>query len=262
MIIKFESKCIHIAYSIGLFSKEQIIIWADRIIERFDVPEIPDAVFDLSMVKKEEDIPRLLIELGTSQEEDKALKTVVGILNQSYKNCQNTLYEICEYLYRLSNYVDRDHDWSGYLYAIIGNLETALDGYGDVDTSIEEIEEFLTENEEHFRLFDHQLSPNEPNMSEFKPRREFVNIDVSQVFAPLDLHMTLKRQLDLPDIYGMNWNAFWDAITGMVKLPKKINITGWSVLVQRFPEEAKTLRGILTDYSLSYNRENFTVDYE
>ncbi|WP_289136482.1 barstar family protein [uncultured Brevibacillus sp.] len=87
-------------------------------------------------------------------------------------------------------------------------------------------------------------------------------MDVSPVLTPADLHMILKRQLDLPDVYGMNWNAFWDAITGMVKLPKKITITGWSVLLERIPEEAKTLARLLNDYSLRYTTDDFTVAYE
>ncbi|WP_078662734.1 barstar family protein [Streptomyces bicolor] len=34
-----------------------------------------------------------------------------------------------------------------------------------------------------------------------------------------ELQRLLQRELLLPDFYGRNWNAFWDAITGLVALP-------------------------------------------
>ncbi|WP_016743301.1 MULTISPECIES: barstar family protein [Bacillales] len=262
MDIEFEAKVCHIGLSIGFFSKDHIIVWADKVIDLLEVTLIPDRVFDLSMVKKEVDIPRLLIELCTNTDEEAALKTIVGMINLSYKNKYYTLYETCEILYRLSNYVDYDHEWKGYLYAITGNLERALDGYGDVDTSRVEIEEFLLEHEKYSQLFDLNLLPIHPLIIEFKPRKELILLDVSHVVAPADLHMILKCQLDLPDVYGMNWNAFWDAITGMVKLPMKLTITGWGVLEERLPKEANSLKKLLKDYSLRYPNENFTVEYE
>ncbi|WP_286176884.1 barstar family protein [Brevibacillus brevis] len=267
MDIKFEAKVCHIGLSIGFFSKDHIIVWADKVIDLLEVTVIPDRVFDLSMVKKDmvkkdEDIPRLLIELCTNTDEETALKTIVGMINFSYKNKHYSLYETCEILYRLSNYVDSDHEWKEYLYAITGNLEFALDGYGDVDTSRVEIEEFLLEHEKYSELFDLNLLPNHPLITEFKPRKEHIVLDVSRVVAPADLHMILKRQLDFPDVYGMNWNAFWDAITGMVKLPMKLTITGCEVLEERLPKEADSLKKLLKDYSLRYTNEIFTVEYE
>lgn len=262
MDIGFEAKVCHIGLSIGFFSKDHIIVWADKVIDLLEVTVIPDMVFDLSMVKKEADIPRLLIELCTNTKEEKALKTIVGMISLSYKNKHYTLYETCETLYRLSNYVDSDHEWNGYLYAITGNLERAMDGYGDVDTSREELEEFLLEHEKYSELFHLNSLPNQPLITEFKPRKEHILLDVSRVVAPADLHMILKRQLDFPDVYGMNWNAFWDAITGMVKLPMKITITGWEVLEERLPKEADSFKKLLKDYSLRYTNEIITVEYE
>lgn len=48
----------------------------------------------------------------------------------------------------------------------------------------------------------------ELNGSEFKTRTE--------------LHIILKKCLDLPDYYGGNLDALWDCITTDVKLPVKI----------------------------------------
>lgn len=262
MDIGFEAKVCQIGLTIGFFSRAHIVAWADNAIDLLEVKDIPETMFDLSVVKKEEDIPHLLSKLITDKEEEKSIQTIVGMINFSYKSKQYTLYETCELLYRLSTYVDFEHEWKSFLYAITGNLELALDGYGDVDSSRKEIEMFLAKHEEYSALFDLVLVPNQPLVTEFKPRKEQIILDVSQVFAPADLHMILKRQLDFPDVYGMNWNAFWDAITGMVKLPKKITIAGWSVLLERFPEEAKTLDRLLKDYSLRNTKDDFLVAYE
>jgi RNAse (barnase) inhibitor barstar len=257
MDIGFEAKVCHIGFSIGFFSKDYIILWADKVITILDVPDIPDIVFDLSMVKKTEDIPRLLMELCENSKEEKALKTIVGMISFNYKIKQLSLYETCEFLYRLSNYVDSDHSWFSYLYVITGNLELALDGYGDVDTSREEIEEFLAEHEEYSKSFDPTFVPKKPIPTECKPKKEHVVIDVSRVYAATDLQIILKHELDFPDHYGMNWDAFWDVITGMVKLPGKLTISGWSVLKVRFPKEAEMLEKLIKEYIARYPNEHF-----
>ena len=33
------------------------------------------------------------------------------------------------------------------------------------------------------------------------------------------LHRTMKSQLDFPDRYGENWDAFWNAFLRLVKMP-------------------------------------------
>ncbi|WP_159400280.1 barstar family protein [Streptomyces sp. XY431] len=47
-------------------------------------------------------------------------------------------------------------------------------------------------------------------------------IDVGAVLDDRDLHATLQRELGLPSFYGGNWNAFRDAVTGLVVLPAEI----------------------------------------
>ncbi|MFJ5518048.1 barstar family protein [Streptomyces griseoluteus] len=46
-----------------------------------------------------------------------------------------------------------------------------------------------------------------------------ITIDVSEVSDESALHLLLKQKLGFPDFYGMNWNAFWDAITGLRAVP-------------------------------------------
>ncbi|MET8693939.1 barstar family protein [Streptomyces bauhiniae] len=46
-----------------------------------------------------------------------------------------------------------------------------------------------------------------------------ITIDVSGLSDERALHRVLRRELGFPDFYGNNWAAFWDAITGLVRIP-------------------------------------------
>lgn len=83
-------------------------------------------------------------------------------------------------------------------------------------------------------------------------RKEIVSIDVGQATNSVDLHLILKESLDFLDFYGKNWDAFWDAITGLVELPLKIIFEKWNVFAQNLPEEAEYLRKIL----ICFNQEH------
>ncbi|GAA2010082.1 hypothetical protein GCM10009799_42710 [Nocardiopsis rhodophaea] len=89
-------------------------------------------------------------------------------------------------------------------------------------------------------------------------------IDLSGVTSGRDLHRLLKRELDFPDMYGMNWDAFWDAITGLVQLPAAIRFVGWRHLETTVPRDARMLRRILDEYlaRTAGDPEQPTVSYE
>jgi RNAse (barnase) inhibitor barstar len=53
-----------------------------------------------------------------------------------------------------------------------------------------------------------------------------------------DLHRALANALGFPEFYGKNWNAFWDAITGLVAMPHCLVLWDWDVLRASMPEEA------------------------
>jgi ribonuclease inhibitor len=57
-------------------------------------------------------------------------------------------------------------------------------------------------------------------------RREVVEIDLSAVTTPGELQLLLMESLDFPGWYGCNWNAFWDAITGLVAMPRRLRLVG------------------------------------
>ncbi|MFF2659147.1 CPCC family cysteine-rich protein [Kitasatospora sp. NPDC058032] len=83
------------------------------------------------------------------------------------------------------------------------------------------------------------------------PARRVV-IDVSRVRDEYGLHAVLKRDLGFPWFYGMNWNAFRDAVTGLVELPRDLRFTGWAELERRCPGAAMTLRRQLAGFEVTY----------
>ncbi len=76
-----------------------------------------------------------------------------------------------------------------------------------------------------------------------------VVVDVGSVRGECDLHAVLKRDLGFPSFYGMNWDAFWDAITGLVEMPGELRFVHWAELEHRVPQDASALRRQLARYS-------------
>ncbi|MFJ4712496.1 barstar family protein [Streptomyces sp. NPDC088785] len=87
-----------------------------------------------------------------------------------------------------------------------------------------------------------------------------ITIDVSGVGDERALHLLLMRELGFPEFYGMNWAAFWDAITGLVGIPDQVRFLGWELLADRVPEGSDLLRRALDDYRALY-RPQFVAEY-
>ena len=78
-------------------------------------------------------------------------------------------------------------------------------------------------------------------------RREIVEMDLRFVQTAEQLHELLSDALGFPQWYGMNWDAFWDAITGLVEMPKKLRLVGWRGLTERLPRDAEIMRTCLDE---------------
>lgn len=78
-------------------------------------------------------------------------------------------------------------------------------------------------------------------------RRDIVQIDLNAIQTADQLHELLRDTLDFPGWYGMNWDAFWDAITGLVEMPKRLRLVGWSSLVERLPRDANLMKSCLDE---------------
>ena len=83
-------------------------------------------------------------------------------------------------------------------------------------------------------------------------RIEHLRIDLGAVTSTEQLHLKLKDALGFPDWYGSNWDAFWDAITGLVEMPLHLNIRGWDALARRLPREAALLQKCLAQMTTEY----------
>lgn len=72
-----------------------------------------------------------------------------------------------------------------------------------------------------------------------------MTIDLSDINTARQLHASLAAALAFPSMYGMNWDAFWDAITGLVDMPQQLELRGWPAFARRLPHDAAILQRIL-----------------
>jgi RNAse (barnase) inhibitor barstar len=87
-----------------------------------------------------------------------------------------------------------------------------------------------------------------------------VDIDFKEVTSVNDLHELLKRSLGFPSFYGMNWNAFWDAITGLVEMPEKLMFYHWDKFKANMPNEATDLLELLREYNSYYPNKTLLIE--
>ncbi len=87
-------------------------------------------------------------------------------------------------------------------------------------------------------------------------------LDISAVQNLNELHSLLKKELELPDYYGMNWDAFWDAITGLIELPDTLIFEGWNNVEEKLPKDSQVFTGILNDYNEQYPQWKCKVVYK
>ncbi|MGC5700756.1 barstar family protein [Pseudomonas sp. NFXW11] len=83
-------------------------------------------------------------------------------------------------------------------------------------------------------------------------RLQCLNIDLQHINDPQQLQRLLRDALNFPDSYGCNWDAFWDAISGLVELPRQLRLQGWAAFAQRLPDQAlqleRSLERLRRDY--------------
>ena len=84
-------------------------------------------------------------------------------------------------------------------------------------------------------------------------------VDFTNVQYYSEMHGIIGKSLDFPDYYGCNWDAFWDAITGLVDMPEKITITGFDELLLNLPKDAAILKNILEEYNDEYPEHNIEL---
>lgn len=93
-------------------------------------------------------------------------------------------------------------------------------------------------------------------------RIELITIDVTNVINSNQLHSLLKKNLDFPDFYGMNWDAFWDAITGLVEMPKRLILIGWENVEKTIPNDAGQMKNLLNKLNEKHPSWSCEVEYK
>ncbi|MGF9910435.1 barstar family protein [Brevibacillus porteri] len=93
-------------------------------------------------------------------------------------------------------------------------------------------------------------------------RLKLLIIDVSTIKTSKELHQLLKKELGFPSFTGLNWSAFWDAITGLVELPEKIVFEGWDNLLTNLPIGAEILKKSLEDMNTQYPDTFVEIEYK
>ena len=78
-------------------------------------------------------------------------------------------------------------------------------------------------------------------------RQAAVVFTVEWVTTTRQLHELLAQALGFPGYYGHNWDAFWDAITGLVVMPHRLDIWEWPRLAERLPRDAHLLVSCMLD---------------
>lgn len=88
-----------------------------------------------------------------------------------------------------------------------------------------------------------------------------MEIDLGAVESVEQLHVLFQETFCFPSYYGRNWDAFWDAITGLVELPPRIRLLGWQQFESRFPRDARIMRECLTDYRNDLGETASEIEY-
>ena len=78
--------------------------------------------------------------------------------------------------------------------------------------------------------------------------KELYVLDFSKAKQYNEIHSIIKKELDFPDYYGCNWDAFWDCLTDMVGRPVNIRIIGIENIENKFNDSAKIMIEILKEF--------------
>jgi RNAse (barnase) inhibitor barstar len=81
-----------------------------------------------------------------------------------------------------------------------------------------------------------------------------LEIDVSSVRSPRDLHALLGAMLGFPTWHGHNWDAFWDCASDpqLSSLPETLRVKGMASLAATLPREAGLLEQSLSDLAAEH----------
>jgi ribonuclease inhibitor len=86
-------------------------------------------------------------------------------------------------------------------------------------------------------------------------------IDLRDASDERDVHAAFASVLCFPGFYGMNWDAFWDVLTGFGCFPPKIIILGREALTASTPRTVEMLEKIFKEYETENNLPPLIVEW-
>lgn len=89
-----------------------------------------------------------------------------------------------------------------------------------------------------------------------KHAKKVVTIQMNDIKSPRQFQQAIKTCLNMPSFYGMNWDAFWDGITGLIKMPDELILDGWHIYKGIHKDDAEIFESIMKKYNEleHYNR--------
>ncbi len=77
-----------------------------------------------------------------------------------------------------------------------------------------------------------------------------------------EVHELIKNKLELPEFYGCNLDALWDAITGIMYVPANIKIVfkPKTVTAQKLADEIEKIISVFKEAEQEYNQIKITVE--
>lgn len=89
-----------------------------------------------------------------------------------------------------------------------------------------------------------------------------VTIDFSGCKNWVEVHELIKNKLELPEFYGCNLDALWDAITGLMYVPANIKIIfkPETVAAQKLAGEIERIISVFKEAEQEYNQIKLTVE--
>lgn len=88
---------------------------------------------------------------------------------------------------------------------------------------------------------------------------EYKTIDLEHVVSLDHLHEVFMERLNFPSYYGKNWDAFWDSITGLVKMPDLLVIKNLDAFEKRFKRDSDILKKIIDDYNKEFKDKKILI---
>lgn len=86
-----------------------------------------------------------------------------------------------------------------------------------------------------------------------------MRIDLAKINSIPQFHQVVKEELDFSSFYGMNWDAFWDSITSLTKMPQSLVFINWNDFENRFKRDASILKKIIDDFNEEYPNEKIEI---